>query len=91
MAKAKKLKDLKAPTAGEGCRALENEGWQFDHQRGSHRPYLYKNGAEVIVAEHGGSGGTIPKGTWCAMRKAILAAMSILLVLAVILPLVVVL
>ena len=84
----KRLADLKAPTAGEVCRALEKEGWEFDHQAGSHKHYTYPNGAEVIVADHGGSGRTIPKGTWCAMKRAILAAMMILC-LAVILPLVI--
>ena len=26
---SKKISDLKAPTAGEVCRALEKEGWEF--------------------------------------------------------------
>ena len=83
---SKKISDLKAPTAGEVCRALEKEGWEFDHQEGSHRHYVYENGVEVIVADHGGSGRTIPKGTWCAMKRAILVAMGTLIVVLALIP-----
>jgi len=87
MSKHKDLQGLKCPTRRDIESFLEGKGWELESQNGSHRKWKYKNGAEVIVAGHGNQ--PIPKGTWCAMRKAILAAMSILLVLAVILPLVI--
>ena len=86
MSKHKDINDLKTPTVREIESCLEDMGWERKSQNGSHVKYEYPNGAVVVVAGHGNN--PIPKGTWCAMRKAILAAMMVLC-LAVILPLVV--
>ena len=77
MAKHKDLRDMKSPTGKDIESFLAHEGWELESQNGSHRKWTY-HGAEVIVAGHGNQ--PISKGTWCAMRRAILAAMGMAII-----------